>query len=166
LLRGAQRRHQATDDHREGRQREAEPEHRPVRACLDSHLGNASRQTSQQRHQQNLKRPPREQRAGDASNHGDEDALGEHVPNQSPPPRAEGQAHCHFSPPALGSSHEDVGDVGAREQQHQSERPQHDGSNAQESPPGDRQGQRPRGLHHQRGASAGLLPVDCGGDES
>ncbi len=71
---------------------------------------------------QEARAPDRQQQAGDGARHGEEQALGQELPDQPAVRRAEGQTRRQLVAPRRGARQQQVGDVGAGDEQHQRRR--------------------------------------------
>ena len=78
---------------------------------------NSDRQLSQQR----LRQRRRQQQAGDAAQQRQQHAFEDQLSQQSPRARAHRSADGKFATPAFGARQQQVGDVGAGDQQHQAD---------------------------------------------
>ena len=113
--RGAQRGRQTEQQrHAEG-QRQAESQHAPVRRKRQARrIVRRIDPADDER-----RGPPGEQRAHRGREEGEPGAFHQHQLHQPPSSRADGDAQRHFARPRRGLSRHQVGDVGARDQQHQ-----------------------------------------------
>ena len=118
----------AREDPGEHRRKEGEREHGQVQ--LDVRL----RRQGEGRHrrQDHAQEDDREADAQHAPEGGQEQALGEELGEDPPPPRPQGRAQRHLAAPCRAASEEQVGDVGAGDEQHEPDRPQ------EQPHPGDR----------------------------
>ncbi len=67
-----------------------------------------------------LKHPRSDGQSHKAADKGERDALGEQLAGQAPPTRAQGHAGFHFLLPLSRSREQQIGNVGAGDEQHQS----------------------------------------------
>jgi hypothetical protein len=75
--------------------------------------------------QQPIEAPDREAQGGDAAEHGERHTLDQHLADELPPAGTQGGAHGKFAAAGDGARQEQVGDVGAGDQQHGGDGAQH-----------------------------------------
>ena len=77
-------------------------------------------------------RPRRQREAGRAGQHGDQQPLGQELPDDASAAGAERQAHGDLALPGDGAREHDVRHVGARRDEHEHERGEHRGEDREE----------------------------------
>ncbi len=78
----------------------------------------AGRGVGRQQRRDSVERPLGDQQAGDAPHAGEQDRLGEQLREELAASRAEGEANAHLGAAARPAGEQQVGDVGAGDQQH------------------------------------------------
>ena len=116
------RRDQAEADGGQHRQRHHEPHEPPVdrQRERDRIVGGADLGDEEAR------APDRQQQAGHGARYGEEQALGQELPDQPAVRRAEGQARRQLVAPRRGARQQQVGDVGAGDEQDERDDPDQD----------------------------------------
>ena len=99
-----------------GRQRQ--PEGEREHPAVDRHLRRAGREQGRERHQQ-VEAQPRDEQAEGAGREGEEARLGDELPQQAAAARAEGRPEGELALAPAHPRHGEVGDVGARDEQHE-----------------------------------------------
>ena len=109
-----QRRRQTEDQRRGERRDQPRDEHTSVDPdVLDS------RNAGRRERQQQLRAPRRQEHAEHAAHHGERGALGQELANQPPASRAERGANRQLPVPRDASGRQQIGDVDARDEQHE-----------------------------------------------
>ncbi len=120
--------HDAGDD----RERQREHQH----AGFEPHVAQTDerdavrRELAERRH-----RPPRDEQPGSSAGEAEHDRLGEHLPGDPGAAGADGAAHRDLPPPVRGLRQQQVGDVHARDQQHERHRGEQQPERGGDRPP-------------------------------
>ena len=147
------------------REPEPEPQDRQIRIGVDAERRDRPRQRGQQQREQALERPPGEERAGHAAGQRDDQAFGEQLLEQAAAAGADRQPHGDLLRAARRPGEEQVGDVRAGDEQHQSEGGEDDRGHAEDVAASFGQRQRRRRPDRQCRRASRLLPIDAAGDD-
>src|SRR5262245_40245196 len=112
-----ERRREAEDDAGRERYPQCEAEHRRV----DLHLRQVEQIGRGERYEQ-IGPPPRQRQSGQAAQPGEQQTLGQQLPDDATAIRAQRSAHGNFPPPPRGARQQQVGNVRAGDQEHHPDR--------------------------------------------
>jgi len=155
-----------------------EPRRKRQEAAVEPRLGEHEGERRQQDRRERLERPEGQCKAGHAANERDQDALGQELLHEPRPARPEREARGHFVGPRGSAGEKEICDIGAGDQQDETERRDHDqgrGAAGASGPPPDRGQRAVHGRPHRRGdpgrldrdprRAARLPQVDPGRDD-
>jgi hypothetical protein len=133
--------------------------------CLDSQCRDRAGQRGDDDVQKLLERPPRQDRTGGAADRGDDQGFRQQLLNQPGASGADRQADGNLLRSSRRSRQQQVRDVGARDQQDESESGKHDGGGTENVLSRIRERQRSGGCNPKRGRPSGLFLIDLLGDD-